>query len=604
MSLEQHPGKAPRFPTVRDPEIQAELDAASVDTVARPGGADPQAVDGLLEAKDAAKEAAVKHARHWVRLTRLCNQRCLFCLDSWNHNGTYIDTEQLYQYIDLGVKLGRERLILSGGEPTIHPDYIRFIKRGRKAGYDWIQTVTNGMLFAYPEFARKAIAAGLNEVTVSIHGHTPKLQDRLVGVPGAFDKAIEGIRNIQALGRGRTVINIDVVINKQNVAHLRDIIDYFRGMGIHEFDLLYIVPFGRGFSEYRRQLYFDLSNHFDDLQRAFEVSKEPGVFIWTNRLPPRYLENYEHLIQDPHKLHSEVQGGLHNFEGYLKHGIAPDCHGERCDHCFLKGMCHDHMFAYRERLTDGAFERVRVDLSTEPASPRAAAVLAMQRPAVLSVVGADAHAVSSYLDEEPFPGAKLVIAGAETASKLGDLLADGRVGRVLCSDVEQLRAAIAVDPAAVGGDVQVQLNDATSQWLLDHAQNSDVARWLAAERLVGELPNFEYLSEVRDNAVDPARLRALAGLGLRLMNVAPCLGGTRAEAGSHFELALDMLDAEGNLGVTPYVQRYIMGEYYKKSLRCDGCPVTDRCKGMHINFLRAHSFSCLKPLAEAPGADG
>ena len=186
-------------------------------------------------------------------------------MDSWNHNGTYVDTEQLNQYIDLGVRLGSERLILSGGEPTIHPDYIKFIRRGREAGYDWIQTVTNGMMFAYPKFARKCIQAGLNEVTVSIHGHTPRLQDKLVGVKGAFDKAVEGIRNIQALSGGRTVINIDVVINKQNVAHLRDIIDYFRNLGIHEFDLLYIVPFGRGFSEYRRQLYFNIEDHLNEI---------------------------------------------------------------------------------------------------------------------------------------------------------------------------------------------------------------------------------------------------------------------------------------------------------------------------------------------------
>ena len=47
--------------SVIDEEMAAEIAAAS-------------------EAKDLTKESAVRHKRHWVRLTRLCNQRCIFCL--------------------------------------------------------------------------------------------------------------------------------------------------------------------------------------------------------------------------------------------------------------------------------------------------------------------------------------------------------------------------------------------------------------------------------------------------------------------------------------------------------------------------------------------
>jgi len=33
------------------------------------------------------KEAAVKERRLWVRLNRVCNNACLFCLDSGSHDG-------------------------------------------------------------------------------------------------------------------------------------------------------------------------------------------------------------------------------------------------------------------------------------------------------------------------------------------------------------------------------------------------------------------------------------------------------------------------------------------------------------------------------------
>jgi MoaA/NifB/PqqE/SkfB family radical SAM enzyme len=553
-----------------------------------------------LDGKDLAKEAAVKHARHWVRLTRLCNQRCIFCLDAWNQNGTYVDTAQLEEYIALGHRLGRERLILSGGEPTIHPDYIRLIRHGRRVGYDWIQTVTNGMLFAYPEFARRAVQAGLDEVTMSIHGHTAKIQDGLVGVPGAFDKAIAGLRNLQALGRGRVVINIDIVINRQNVEHLRDTIDFFRGLGIHEFDLLYIMPFGRGFSEYRRQLFFDLAEHAEDIRRAIEVSKEPGVYIWTNRLPPEYLEGYESLIQDPHKLHSEVQGGLHNFEGFLKLGVPPDCYGERCDHCFMKGLCHDTMFEYKARLMDGRFDRVRVDLSAPgPRSVVAARVLALQRPSVVHVRAPDAEALRTWLHDHPWRDSEATVVHGELAGASAlELVDDPALERLLISDAEVVASVLGQPPPSVGPRVVVRLDAATAAWLLGHP--AAVAPWVEADRLLGELSNFEYMSEVAGNGMTPEVLMALAGLGLRLVNVPRCLGGERALPGSHYELSAEMLDEQGNLQVSPYVHRYVVGEYYKKSLRCRGCPADAQCRGMHINYLRTFGFRALDPARVTP----
>jgi pyruvate-formate lyase-activating enzyme len=583
-------------------------------------GADPRSVidegmqaelDALFDSKNLTKEAAVKHSRHWVRLTRLCNQRCLFCLDAWNHNGTYIDTAQLMQYIALGHQLGRERLILSGGEPTIHPDYVKFIRHGRKVGYDWIQTVSNGMMFAYPEFTRKCLNAGLDEVTMSVHGHTARIQDRLCGVKGAFDKAIQGIRNIRALSGGRTVINIDVVINKQNIKHLRDIIDLFRGMDIHEFDLLYMVPFGRGFAEYRKQLYFDLDDHVEDLQRALEVSREPGVYIWTNRLPPQALEGFEELIQAPHKLHSEVQGGLHNFEGFMKLGVAPDCHGERCDFCFLKGLCHDEMFAYRERLTSGSFERVRLDLETEVASDEAAARLDSQRPQLLHVQAATASGVEAYLTENPYQEVAGLKVQAEVHGdeEVSTLAARDDLHRVVVTtSAGVLAAASTLGPRLEAGEtvgdlphIEVRLDAVVSETILTEPSLKPL---INAGLVVGRLPTFEYLSEVEENGVTPEIISSLRALGVRLMNVAPCLGGPRSEEGPHYELSRDMIDDRGHLMVSPYVQRYIVGEYYKKSVRCRGCELTESCRGMHIQFLRAHGFGVLQPIgdgAQDPG---
>ncbi len=77
----------------------------------------------LAEHEDAAHEK-----RNWVRLTFDCNNKCIFCLDSDTHDGEIRDREEIKQQILEGRKRGATRLILSGGEPTMHPDYVDFIR--------------------------------------------------------------------------------------------------------------------------------------------------------------------------------------------------------------------------------------------------------------------------------------------------------------------------------------------------------------------------------------------------------------------------------------------------------------------------------------------
>src|SRR5262245_53902158 len=98
----------------------------------------------VADGKITEHEEAAHEKRNWVRLTFDCNNRCTFCLDSDTHDGEIRDREDVKTQILDGRKKGAERLILSGGEPTIHPNYVDFIKLGRMAGYRKIQTVTNG----------------------------------------------------------------------------------------------------------------------------------------------------------------------------------------------------------------------------------------------------------------------------------------------------------------------------------------------------------------------------------------------------------------------------------------------------------------------------
>ena len=282
----------------------------------------------------------VSEKRHWVRLTRGCNQRCLFCHDRGAQNGVVADLASLRRDLARGRRQGLRRVVLSGGEPTLHPDYLKIVALARKLGYTHIQTITNGRRFCYPDFLEAAVRSGLDEVTFSLHGHTAALHDRLTRVPGSFVQALAALR--AALATPGLIVSVDVVINRLNLPALRRLLEFYVRAGVREFDLLALVPFGDAWNN-RADLFCDFSRprELAHLHRALLLARRPGLHIYTNRLRPDYLEGFEPLIQSPDKILDEVRGRRHLLARYLGSGRVPGCAGEACPQCFMRDFCRD-----------------------------------------------------------------------------------------------------------------------------------------------------------------------------------------------------------------------------------------------------------------------
>lgn len=300
------------------------------------------------------KEKTQKQNRIWVRIASACNNECIFCLDSDAHNGTLTPPDIVKKQIQEGFKEWYEnRLILSWGEASINPKFAEYIRYAKELGYDRVQTVTNGLIFADENFCKKVFDAGLDEVTFSLHGHTRELHDFLTGTPWSFNKAIRGLISIKK-HYPHIIINVDIVVNKVNVDFLPKIVAFYMKLGVYEFDILQIIPFGRGFSEYRDTLFYTISEHLGALHDTWKLSRTPGMYMWTNRFPAEAFEGFEDLIQDPRKIKSETMGEAYEmFQNFIEtHGkTKPSCFGEQCDVCFLKQYCHNFVDEDTTKIT-------------------------------------------------------------------------------------------------------------------------------------------------------------------------------------------------------------------------------------------------------------
>lgn len=535
--------------------------------------------DVLARSKTLSHESAAHEKRNWVRLSYDCNNHCIFCLDSNAHDGTMRDGRDIKVQIVEGRKRGADRLILSGGEPTMHPNFLDFVLLGKRAGYPKVQTVTNGRMFQYPEFLDRAAESGLDEITFSLHGHTAKLHDALVGTPGAFEEEVAGLK--AALASGRFIVNVDVVINKRNVRHLPEMLETFISWGVREFDLLHVIPFGNAWTEAREHLFYDLEENLPYLQKAFAFARRPDIHVWLNRFPPPYTEGFEDLIQDPYKLNDEVRGRREEFDRYLSLGEKLSCREpDRCNVCYLQSLC-DGLDATLDAIRAPSVDRLRVEgpVPSGGTLPVAHAVLVVATdldkarglaaplpPAALELALDDYAGLAEALREEPLIfGRKLIRCHARTPADLAAL-------------------------ASIPGDfeIAVALDNDTSDSLRDLAS--------IAHRVVVVQPNYDLASTAKERDVMPVR-DALSRLppGVVAENLPKCLVGERFRPPVR-TADTAVLGPDGRVAMAAFTQRFIEDGFYSKPVRCAGCVENDRCRGVHINWVRAHGFAELEPI--------
>jgi MoaA/NifB/PqqE/SkfB family radical SAM enzyme len=285
------------------------------------------------------REKIATEKKCYVRINNQCNNNCIFCLDSASQTKDKIDKKEILAQIKKGKTGGATKLIISGGEATISPDFLEFLAYGKKLGYKKIQVITNGRMFAYPDFIEAAVKNGLKEITFSIHGQTKDLYEQLTNIPGSFEQIIKALTNARQYPE--LILNIDIVINKLNYKYLEDIIKFYsQHFSIFEYDLLQIIPYGRAMTN-KELLFYDLEEALPYLRKVFDLAvKDKRFYIWTNRLPAKYLEGYEVLIQDPYKLWDEIRGRQELFTDYLEKNEKLSCQDEfRCQHCCLNDFC-------------------------------------------------------------------------------------------------------------------------------------------------------------------------------------------------------------------------------------------------------------------------
>lgn len=275
--------------------------------------------------------------KQWVRLTQICNNNCIFCLDKETLDGTLISFKDIKSVLAQGRKRLARIAVLSGGEPTLHPNFHEIIIAAKNYGYKKVQVVTNGRMFAYNSFLQNALESGLNEITFSIFSHEVAIHDALTRAKGSFLQSLKGLLN--ALQNQKIIVNIDIVVTKMNLTSLSQTIVFFKKLGVREFDIIYPRPLGAAW-ENRKNVFFTIEEGFRYLKSVFQMSRKHGIKIWANKFPSEYLRNFPELNTPKEKIFEELEE-REDFFNFREEGKVMSCFGTRCSYCFFKKTCID-----------------------------------------------------------------------------------------------------------------------------------------------------------------------------------------------------------------------------------------------------------------------
>jgi len=156
-----------------------------------------------------------------VELTNRCNLSCQHCFSGRHGGKDDLPLEILQNILDEAKPLGFDRLSFTGGDPTVHRQFIEVVRRTCEAGYKF-GMVTNGWNFTQIWNELRAFRSQLEVITFSVDGATESSHDRVRG-KGSFRRVMSALSLCMVQ---KIPCTINMVITREN----RDELDAMEGI--------------------------------------------------------------------------------------------------------------------------------------------------------------------------------------------------------------------------------------------------------------------------------------------------------------------------------------------------------------------------------------
>ncbi len=270
-----------------------------------------------------------------------CNESCFFC--SAEVHGRKDVNRSLKEILEDIHRYSLEwytEIEFIGWEVLIRPDVLLIIAFAKKKWFSTISLETNGTRFADKDFCRQVLHAGLNKITLSIHGATANICDKHTGLVWSYDKKILWLQNLQDLhGEYNFSIATNYVVTSKNLSEIPDFVRLMDSFPMLEH---YIFAFVRPLQSYNK-MYKHYLPSFTDIRSVFQSFPiHPKVsiqYLPLCVLDPAHQKQYQSLFLKWEKSTTEKSNAENStiiLEDAIQHEMA---YLPGCSKCELKASC-------------------------------------------------------------------------------------------------------------------------------------------------------------------------------------------------------------------------------------------------------------------------
>lgn len=281
-----------------------------------------------------------------IKIGFLCNNRCKFCVQGRKRElfGNK-EKEEIKKDLKEAKKKKIEGAVFTGGEPTLHQNFLELVSYAKFLGFKTIQIQTNGRRFVYKSFCEKTIEAGATEFSPALHGPNYQIHDFLTSSPGSFQQTLQGIKNLKALGQ---YVLTNTVVTSKNYRHLPRLAELFISLGVDQYQFAFVHLGGRAW-ENRNWICPQMAETIPFIKKGLDVGIRAGKTVMTEAIPYCLMRGYENYLAEnviPDTRIYDADFVVDNYTLYRqKKGKVK---GENCKKCRYYKICEGPWKEYPE----------------------------------------------------------------------------------------------------------------------------------------------------------------------------------------------------------------------------------------------------------------
>lgn len=159
-----------------------------------------------------------------LELTYKCNLDCFFCYNDVNKKGAPLDLAQYKTLLEDLAEMQTMYLMLTGGEPMVHPHFFEIGRMTRDLGFV-VRVRTNGHSLSKTNALRLKNEVDPYVVEVSLHGATAETHDKQTRISGSFAKLIKNIGYCLDIGLNVSVVSTPTAWNEHEIDEMFELCD-------------------------------------------------------------------------------------------------------------------------------------------------------------------------------------------------------------------------------------------------------------------------------------------------------------------------------------------------------------------------------------------